>query len=74
MGEMRVLSVDGDTKTIWDPRKSAEVITAEEQFEKLTDKGYIAYTVNKKGKKSKIMKKFDPDAEKMILTPPIVGG
>lgn len=75
MGEMRILSSEGDSKIVWDVKKSAEIEAAETQFDMLVgEKNYQAYYVGKTGKKSGKMKKFDPDAEKMILVPPIVGG
>lgn len=75
MGEMRILSSEGDSKLIWDKNSDAEIDAAEAQFDMLVgEKNYKAYHVGKNGKKSDVMKKFDPDAEKMILVPPMVGG
>lgn len=75
MGQMNILSTKGDSKQIWDPSKAAEVDVAEGVFNKLVNKkNYKAYHVGARGKKSNVMKKFDPDAEKMILVPPIIGG
>ncbi len=74
-GEMRVMDVDaGDLKVIWDSEKEVEVDAAKAQFDKLVKEGYLAYTVGKEGKPSKQIKKFDPDLEKIILSPPVQGG
>lgn len=75
MGEMRVLDVTGDTKVIWDPDQRDEVDAAEEQFNSLTKKGYKAFEVGAKGRKTDHqVKKFDPELGKLILVPPIAGG
>lgn len=72
--EMALMDHTGDTKVMWDPKNPHEVAAAEAQFNELKKKGFIAYTVNKKGGSGEILRKFDPDIEKMILSPPIVGG
>ena len=74
MGELSVLDRTGDTKIIWDSAQEAEVDAARATFDDLKKKGYLAYSVNKKGDKGEVMKKFDPDAERIIMAPPLVGG
>lgn len=59
----------GDTKVIWDRSKSDEVAAAETMFDKLTAKGYVAYSVKKDGERDKQLTKFDPDVEKIIFAP-----
>lgn len=72
--ELVILDHTGDTKIIWDADKPEEVEAAREQFDKLRKKGYAAYSVDRKGEKGEVLRKFDPDAEKLILAPPTVGG
>lgn len=72
--EMCVLDDTGDTKIIWDSDKPEEVAAARETFDKLKAKGYLAYSVDKKGEKGEVIRKFDPDAEKIILAPQTIGG
>lgn len=74
MGEMAVLSHKGDTKVIWHADRTEEVSAARRQFDDLTGKGYAAFTVDKKGEKGEQIRKFDADAEKMILVPQMKGG
>ena len=76
MGEMRILSREGDTKQIWDPENETEVEAAEMLFNELVKKkGYFAYYVDYKGKKTtKQMKVFDPTAGKIIIVPTVVAG
>lgn len=74
MSELRVMDRTGDTKTIWDKDNATEVEVARETFAKLKKKGYLAYRVKKDGEKGEVIKEFDPDAEKIILAPPMAGG
>jgi len=75
MGQMRVMDKDaGDLKVIWDKDNTNEIEAAEEQFDKLIEKGFTAYQVDKKGEPGKKITKFDPKAEKLIMSPRIVGG
>lgn len=72
--EMDVMDATGHTKHIWDADNDAEVVAAREIYNQLTKKGYRAFHVKKDGEEGKQMSGFDPEAEKMILVPPIVGG
>ena len=72
--EMRVMDGTGDTKTIWDADNPDEVANARKTFDELRAKRYIAFRVNKLGNKGEQMSAFDPEAEKMILIPPMIGG
>jgi hypothetical protein len=65
----------GDTKHIWDKNKPEEVEAARALFNALTAKNYKAfYATDKDGKKGEPMKTFDPDAERIIMSPQVVGG
>jgi hypothetical protein len=72
---LQYLSQDGDTKLIWDSDKEEEVEAAQEMFDNLKAKGYMAYRVEgKKGDKGEIVNKFDPSLERIIMAPRMVGG
>lgn len=75
---MAVIDQTGDTKTIWDRTKPDEVAAARETFKALKAKGYIAYHVKSgrgdEGQRGEVMPNFDPEAERMILSPKMVGG
>lgn len=74
-GVMAVLNRTGDTKVIWDPDVPHEVANARRTFDEMTrEKGYSAFSVNRKGDKDKKVTSFDPDAEALILAPALVGG
>jgi len=73
-GTMQILDPTGDTKVIWDSENEAEVENARQMFKRLKKKGYIAYAVKGDGGKGKIVTDFDPDSERVILSPPMKGG
>lgn len=72
--ELVILDSTGDTKIIWDSENDDEIEVAKDTFKKLTKKGYLAFKVKKGGEKGEVVKEFDADAERLILTPPIAGG
>lgn len=74
LGELAELDATGDTKTIWDTDKPAEVDAARATFDALRKKGYLIYRVGEDGEEGKQMHQFEPKAGKMIAVPPIVGG
>lgn len=74
-GMFEILNPSGDTKLMWDRRKSVEVEAAEEMFDSLIKKRYLAFeAVGEDGRKGKQIDKFDPNMERIILVPPMVGG
>ena len=73
--ELAIMDHTGDTKLLWDSANKDEVDNARETFNRLTKKGYLAYAVKgKNGDRGEQVKSFDPEAERIILTPPLVGG
>jgi hypothetical protein len=73
-GVLCTLSEEGDTKVIWDPENEDEVEAAEAQFDRLIEKGFTAFSVDKKGEKKKQIRKFDREAGKIIMVPIMQGG
>lgn len=74
MGGFAIMGLEGDTKSIWNPRDADEVEVAKAQFKDLTAKGFSAFRVGEDGKKGTRMTEFDPEAGKVIMARPIVGG
>lgn len=75
MGSLRILDPKvGDIKLIWDSENEDEVELAKEQFKKARKKGFTAFEVEKKGKKGERIDEFDPEAERIIMIPPVAGG
>lgn len=72
--QMRVMGRGGDTKIEWDPDKKKEVAEAKRTFESLIKEGYKAFLICDEGNKGSQMDKFDPEAERILMVAPIVGG
>lgn len=73
MGEIRQLAREGDMKISWNSGNEKEVIAAKETFENRIKEGWTAFR-EKLGIKGEKIKIFDPDAERIVLVPPISGG
>jgi len=73
-GLMCCLDHTGDTRLVWDYKDDDSVEVAKEMFNKLKKKGHIAYAVKKDGTAGEVITEFDPKAEKIIMSPPMVGG
>jgi len=74
MGQLRAMGTAGDLKVIWDPDNEDEVAAAQQTFDDLRAKGFNAYRVRRRGEAGDVVKEFDPEAEKLILAPPMAGG
>jgi len=76
-GLMHVLDETGDSRIEWDPENDAEVAAAEKMFNATLEiEGMKAYEVSKDGTRnvSKPLKRFNPNAAKIIFTPAFAGG
>ena len=72
---IHTLDHTGDTRLIWDSENDAETAAARTMFDELKAKRFIGYKAEgKDGRKGEILQKFDPDAERIIMVPPQVGG
>jgi hypothetical protein len=75
MGELATLDESGDTKCMWDKSKPVEVEAARTMFDKLKKEGYSAFrATGEKGVAGELIREFNPDYERIILTPPMAGG
>jgi len=74
MGRLSVLDPKkGDIKLIWDSENDDEVELAKKQFKEALKKDFTAYAVKGRGIKGEKIKEFDPDIERIIMIPPVVG-
>jgi hypothetical protein len=71
---MHVLNGTGDAESTWDPAIPAEVDAARAMFDSLRGRGYLAYTATEGGGKGDILHEFDPEAGRIVMSRPIVGG
>jgi len=74
MNEMMVLDASGDTRIQWNPRRPDEVAAARKRFDELKAKHYTAFKVNRAGNQGEQMEGFDPEEERCIFVPRMVGG
>jgi hypothetical protein len=74
VGEMRVLGKEGDTRLTWNARDTDEVDAVRKQFDELRGKRFKAYAVAEDGGKGTEITEFDPNAQKIIMAPPMAGG
>lgn len=72
--EIAVMGKEGDIKTIWNPQNEDETKNARRTFDDMRKKKYLAFRVNAAGDKGEQITEFDPEAGKMIMVPPMVGG
>lgn len=74
-GVLLCMDESGDTKVVWDRNNRDEVEAARHTFNALKKKGHLAYEVKgKDGSKGEVIEEFDPEAERLILAPRVVGG
>ena len=76
-GMISKLDESGDSRIEWDPDKDDEIKVAQDMFDaSMKIPGMKAYEVEKDGTKnvSRPLKKFNPNAAKIILVPQIAGG
>jgi hypothetical protein len=72
---MAVMDHTGDTKVIWSRDNADEVEMARKQFAEFKKKKFVAFSVvGKSGEKGVQIDEFDPNAERIIFVPPMVGG
>lgn len=73
MGEIIQLARVGDVKLSWNSENDKEIAAAREMFDKRIKEGWTAFR-EKMGIKGDKIRIFDPDAERIVLVPPISGG
>lgn len=73
-GVMSIMGKEGDTKHYWNVKKWDDVQSAKEVFDLYRKKGYLAFSMNKKGDQGEQMVEFDPSAGSILFVPPMQGG
>jgi hypothetical protein len=69
MGTLRTLNHTGDHELVWDPHDEQSVKDAEDLFERETATKAAFITPGYRA-----IKKFDKDAESIVVVPPVSGG
>lgn len=73
-GVLEAIDLTGDTKVHWDKHKPAEVAAARASFDALIAKGYRAYRLSSDGTQGELISDFDPNHERVLLSPQMAGG
>lgn len=74
-GTLHVMAAGkGDVRSMWDRNNPDEVAAARKTFDELRGKGYLAFRVDAVGDKGVQITTFEPDAGKVIMSPPLRGG
>jgi hypothetical protein len=72
---MHELNHEGDAQVAWDTDNREEVDVARDTFNRLKKKGYLAYRADTRGRQTgSQLREFDPEAERIVLVKPLVGG
>ena len=71
---MKILCEKGDERVVWDANNGHQAKQAKDRFIELLKKGYSAYSVDTKGKKSRRIEEFDVEAEEILMIPPTAKG
>ena|SRR5579859_3247221 len=65
----------GDLRLMWDKSNRGEVRAARETFDRMIKEGHVAYRVTgKDGAQGEVMRRFDPEAERIVMVKQTVGG
>lgn len=73
MGQLRVMGGSG-VRLVWQADDEDSIAIARKAFDEAIAKGMNAYAVKRKGEQGEKVTRFDPEAEKLILAPPMAGG
>ena len=83
MGTLVIMGRSGDAKVAWDVAEPAQVETAMEKFKELKSMGYLSFRVApENGGADRQLEAyepsqidvFEPDAERILMIPPVMGG
>lgn len=71
---LAIMDETGDSRIQWDKSDPSQVAKARARFDELKKKGYMAYSVSKKGGMDEIINNFDENAERIIMHSQMIGG
>ena len=73
---LHITDSTGDTRIMWDPRNQDEIDTAKAAFDAAKKKGMLAYAVDPSTaeKTGEVIRDFDPQRGKIIMTKQLQGG
>jgi hypothetical protein len=63
----------GDTQWQWDRETEVGLKESKQVFEKHFQGGFLAYMIDQ-ANEGTVIREFDPEAEKIVMVPPMAGG
>ena len=66
-----VMDRSGDTRHHF---TATDAAVAEKRFRELTQRGFTAVALGENGAENRVLKRFDPDVERTLFVPQLVGG
>jgi len=73
-GVIETMNSSGDFKIMWDRNNPGEVTAAKAAFDQAIAAKSAVFAVKTKGGKGDKVKEFDPNAERLMVVPQLVGG
>jgi hypothetical protein len=73
-GVLEVLNSSGDMKIMWDRNNPGEVTAAKAAFDQAIKAKSAVFAVKTKGGQGDKVKEFDPNLERLMVVPQLVGG
>ena len=74
MGTIHSMNRAGDSQFSWDPTVPAEVKHARGIFDEAIRQGFPVFRVRGRGAKGERLHDFEPEAERLIVVPAMMGG
>jgi len=74
MGELRISDINGDVRVTWNADSDDEIATARRTFDEKRKEGFLATKTTRRGIEGDRIYAFDPQAEVILLIPPLEGG
>jgi hypothetical protein len=71
---LTILDDTGDTRIEWNSNNREEVELARKAFDAAKEKRYLAYRTRADGSKGEVLREFDSAAERIVMSPQLVGG
>lgn len=74
-GRLRIMDrIEGDRVVEWDVEVAPTVAECEEMFNAKRAEGYLGYSMDEKSGKGEMLLTFDPQAEEIVMSMPLVAG
>lgn len=73
-GVMNIMDETGHRQLNWDVANAKEIAAAKKTFDRLIQRGHVAFGASNKSELKRAINTFDPTMAEVIMVPRIVGG